>query len=325
MNKFTPSLAAFGITMAACLPVSAAPITWVAETGSDANPCSNPSPCSTLTKALSLTDPAGEVRILGQGSFEEKTVVIRNAVSIVSDTSQGGVLGWAGGPTILIQAGPADAVHLRGLIIEGAGKGDDGIRFESGAALHVQNSVVRGFQSGNGYGIHFIPSNTAALFVSDTLIANNGAIVPNPKGAAAPPLHIGGGILIAPLTGMATVSIDRTHLEKNIVGISASAGAAGQTLVSVWDSVMAGNLDFGIAATSKSAPTTIVLERSAVVNSYDAGVQADGALSKIYVGNSTISGNTTGLRAVNNGVLKLQMNNTIVANKDNVVEPAESQ
>lgn len=322
MNKLALLSAALRLIAVTCLPAApahAAAITWVADAGSsDSNPCTNPAPCQTLTHALSLTDPGGEIRILGQGSFGG--VVIKKSVSIISDTSQGGVLAKPSTAAILIQASPTDVINLRGLIIEGAVAGTAGIRFESGAALHVQNSVIRGFQSNaadTGYGIQFITTGTSDLFVSDTLIADNGAIVGN--------LHIGGGIWIVPNGGSARVALDRVHVEKNIVGINADSRSASAIAVTVWDSVVAGNMDAGIVVTSKGHPNTVVIDRSAVVNNYDVGIQSDGTGSTVYVGNSTISGNATGLRAVNAGVLTSQMNNAVVGNKLNVEEPASTQ
>src|SRR5262249_40373717 len=78
------------------------------------------------------------------------------------------------GTAIFINAGAGDIVSLRGLVVDGQGTADGGIVFIQGSALHVQNCVVRNFQS-PGLGIAFNPSGNSQLFLSDTLVYNNGS------------------------------------------------------------------------------------------------------------------------------------------------------
>ena len=55
----------------------------------------------------------------------------------------------SGGTGITINAGPTDVINLRGLIIEGAGVGQNGIIFNTGGVLTIENCVVRNL-TGNG-------------------------------------------------------------------------------------------------------------------------------------------------------------------------------
>jgi hypothetical protein len=64
-------------------------------------------------------------------------------------------------------------VNLRGLIIEGAGVGQNGIQFNTGKALTIDNCVIRNMDE---QGIRFLPATNSSLAVSNTFISANGAM-----------------------------------------------------------------------------------------------------------------------------------------------------
>ena len=110
--------------------------TWVSGVGNDANPCSRTAPCKTFAGAISKTSAGGEINVLDPGGFG--AVTITKSISIVNDGAIGGVLAsFANG--VVINAGVNDVIVLKGLDIEGATNGLNGIRFLAGAALHVQD------------------------------------------------------------------------------------------------------------------------------------------------------------------------------------------
>jgi len=76
-----------------------------------------------------------------------------------------------GANAITIQAGPNDVVHLRGLDLNGGGVTStaSGISFVSGGALHVQSSLIYGFNKG----IDFAPTGASELYVSNVTLRNN--------------------------------------------------------------------------------------------------------------------------------------------------------
>src|SRR5262249_57451014 len=78
---------------------------------------------------------------------------------------------------------------------------------EGVSAGHIQNCVIRNFEGeGTGWGIVHLANGQ--LFVSDTLIYNNGS-----SGGT-------GGILLQPSgTISSRVVLDRVHLENNVVGL----------------------------------------------------------------------------------------------------------
>src|SRR5262249_21956685 len=140
-------------------------------------------------------------------------VTINKSVTITSEGALAGVLSTSG-VGIVISAGAADVVNLRGLDIDGGGSGSVGIQFTSGQALIVQKSAVRGFTN---TAINFVPSGSSTLFVSETVVSNNAK----------------NGILLAG-SGAAGGALSRVTATGNGVGIFASGANVN---VTVTDSV----------------------------------------------------------------------------------------
>src|SRR5665213_3574328 len=164
----------FGLMLAALTAAPAyAQRVYVASQGSDANNCSLQLPCRSLQHALTISDAGGEIAILNTGGYNGgTTVTIDKAISIVNQGGyEAGISFLSGVPGIVINAGPNDAVSLRGLTIEGAGVGTTGIQFNSGASLAVENCVIRHMDF---YGIGFYSTTaTSTLTVSNSLVADN--------------------------------------------------------------------------------------------------------------------------------------------------------
>ena len=98
-------------------------------------------------------------------------------------------IGVSSGNAITINVGPNDSVHLSGLTIDGFGVGinsaQNGILFNKGGNLAIENCVVRGFFIA---GINIEPrTNTpSSVSVSNTIASNNGrGIIFVPIGSAA--------------------------------------------------------------------------------------------------------------------------------------------
>lgn len=178
--------------------------TWVSGVGDDANPCSRTSPCKTFAGAISKTASGGEIDALDPGAFG--TVVITKAITIDGGLDGGRVLA-SGTPGITINAGPQDVVVLRRLSVSGGSTlpGTTGIVFNSGRALHVERSQVRGFQQD---GIRFAPVAGGQLVVDDVVASGNG----------------GAGIRVGGTAGAVTAFISRGTLSGNRQGLWLGAG-----------------------------------------------------------------------------------------------------
>src|SRR5258708_25134143 len=119
--------------------------TYVSGTGKDGTACTLANPCRTLQAALKLTNPGGEIQSLDSADYGY--VTINQAVTLLGAHGATGVLA-ANVSGVTINAGANDVVTLKGLEIDGSGSGVNGIQFNSGAALNVLDSVIRGFSAG---------------------------------------------------------------------------------------------------------------------------------------------------------------------------------
>ena len=273
--------------------------------GDDVNPCSRTAPCKTFAGAISKTAAGGEISVLDPGGFG--TVTITKSISIVSDYSgEAGVLA-SGVNGITINAAATDIVTLRGLTIDGAGTGLIGINFIQGAALHVQNSVIKNFRSGAAIGIKFAPAagTRGELDVVNTVISDCGTS------------SVNGGVVITPVTtGNAFAVFTGTYLENNSSGLIANTvGITGQVHVTFRDSVAAGNTNAGITAVAPAATATanITIDRSASVNN-GTGILADGGVAFVILNASVVTGNNTGLSFINSGSVLSPANNVVLGN-----------
>jgi len=278
---------------------------WVAKSGVDSPSCGAvASPCATFQRAHDNISAGGEIGVLTPGDYGVPTnpvtagIFISKSVSITSDTvGEAGILNTSSlSVAVNIDAAASDVVGLRGLVLDGLGAGAKGIQASHLSALHVQNCVIRNFEgSSSPYGIATLStSGRIALFVSDTLIYNNGSASNS------------GGILLGAMGGSISAVLDRVRLENNVIGLNVlNLGAATDNFrVTVRDTTISGNAGDGIVASTNGVSSTVVLvERSAAVNNTGSGLHADGAHSLILLGDSIITNNSTGVSRTNGGQL----------------------
>src|SRR6266496_5432552 len=160
-----------GITLALALVQNAgaqpqSTRTYISGFGKDGAACSYSKPCQTLQTAVDRTALGGQVYALDAANYGY--VTIRKSITISSRTVAG-ILAGAGVTGVTVAAGPADRVNLNGLSIDGAGAGSNGILFQSGGALEVNGTTIRGFTNG----ITFNATATSSLVVNNSAIHNN--------------------------------------------------------------------------------------------------------------------------------------------------------
>jgi hypothetical protein len=270
--------------------------TWLSGVGSDSNPCSRTAPCATLQHALSQTDAGGEVDILDSGDFGSGSIT--QAVTIVN---QGAVTGFTPGGIVVV-AGASDVVTLRGLNL--VSTLFSALGFDSGAELHVENCQITG---GIARALDFTPSGASQLFVSDTIVRASVQ-----------------GILIRPeAAGTADVVLERVQAINNSLGgivanAQRSSGSGTVVNIAVRDSVASGNGGIGILARSQvGGPNVVMTLDHVAATSNGIGIEADGSdmgAGGIALSNTQVSGNGTGLVAVNGGVLVSFGNNYVIGN-----------
>jgi hypothetical protein len=320
MRKLALSLTALGTIL---IPAShGAPAwaqnqkSWVASNGIDSATCgARPTPCKTFQFAHNHTNPGGEVSVVDSGDYG--MVNISKSISIVAEGVEASILATGNNIGVYIQAGANDVVQLRGLTIDGGGTGRTGISFNEVGAVHVAKCLIKNF-AGNlpqqGFGIYFGAQIAGELYVSDTVMINNGSA------------SDGGGILILPVQPVPIkVVLNRIEANNNFSGIKADGGpvqASGSIMnINVRDSVVAGNTTNGIVATASAGRGTVrmTLDRVTAANNggnvpTSGGVASDGANSTIRITNSTVTGNFNGLRISNGGTLTSFGNNNVIDN-----------
>jgi hypothetical protein len=277
--------------------------TWVSGVGDDANPCSRTAPCKTFAGAISKTQAGGEISALDPGGFG--AVTITKAITIDGGGGQVASVLAAGTNGIVVAAGANQTVTLRNLRINGVAAtptgGLNGVQFQSGTALHIENCTIFGFTQ-NGININLNTSAATRVFVTDTVVANSaGGIAAHNAGA--------GNMLVA---------MQRTTLSQNSAfGFKADGGGGtGFVLATVADSLVAGNGTGILAVGGASAGVGVQVTRSSIVNNVTNGAQSNGSagFAQILFSNSVISGNGTGLSPVSGGVLGSYKNNSTEAN-----------
>ena len=294
MHRHSLSVGIFAMgLLAGPTAAQAAIATWVSGTGSDAGNCAITAPCRTFAFAHDQTNNNGSINVLSSGNFGP--LIITKPISIVAQGVEA-VINTAtaadGGSAILVQAGGGAIVSLRGLTIDLRGTDNFGISFVSGAALHVQDCVIRKTKNG----IFFRPSGASELTVADSVISNSS----------------GGGIFVSPSgSGHAKLALARIQVENNeFSGILLSAGGSAAIEAAVNDSIVAGNVERGIAAFGGT--TEVTINGSAAVDN-DTGIFSQNS-AIVRIGDSTVTGNATGLAVAGNGVIASYRTNKINGN-----------
>jgi len=252
--------------------------TFVASYGTDNGNtlCSFGSPCKTFQNAINNTAVGGEVTAIDSAGFG--TFNVLHAITITSPNGvEAGIATPSGGTAITINAeSPSDIIQLNGLTLDGVGGAATGIQFNTGGTLRVQNCVIRNFAND---GIQFSPDASTQLFVSNTLVSENGS---------------SGIEILANGSGTTTGVLDHVTMENNHSHGLFVLTVAQTVNVTVSDSVSANNTSNGIYAESSGAGlASVMVWNSTIANNGNDGLLASGA-AVIRVTRSTITGNTSG-------------------------------
>lgn len=264
-----------------------------AGTGNDSNPCSRPLPCRNFTAALALTDPGGEIVVLDSGGYGP--VSISKSVALIAPRGVHAAITAFSGDGVQVIAGISDTVILRGLYISGLG-GVNGIDFESGKTLHVEDCVVSGFSVASGpftgvgiYGRSGLGIGTE-VHITNTVSRQNRL-----------------GFLLSPSGGSTRAHLWRVNASENSSwGITAGPGSR----VVVRSSVAAGNGENGFYTSGSSGVLTVegctatfnqsgirgigaTRVRNTMVTANGTGILADLTGTIVSFGGNRVDGNTT--------------------------------
>lgn len=258
--------------------------TWVSGVGDDVNPCSRTAPCKTFAGAISKTATNGEINCLDPGGFG--AVTITKSITIDCTTDFGSILSSAvNGVTINITSATdtKKAVRLRGLSIDGAGTGLNGIRILSALSVSVEDVSVVGVTS---HGISVESTLSPKITVTRSDFRGN----------------TGNGINTFVTTGTVNLAVSESTFNANNIGINLSgstkATVMNSSMVNNTTGITASNGDIGIFHCMISGNTT--------------GLSAL-AGGNIRISDNMITSNTTGL-SISGGVIASFGNNMINAN-----------
>ena len=268
--------------------------TWVSGVGDDVNPCSRTAPCKTYAGAISKTAKDGEISTLDPGGFG--AVTITKSITINGGGGGQGYGSIIASLTNAIQINITDvndirkSVRLDGLNINGVSTGLDGIRFISGTALHVSNTLVDGF---TGDGIE-VTAATGTVVVENTRIRNCGIGIRTSSGTGA-------GI---------KATIANSFITRNTVGVDAQNG----TLASVYDSTVSNNTSHGLQVAEPTAGSNLNVVSTNVSNNGGTGINVLGA-SRARIARCNIFQNNVSLAPAN--LVDSGGNNSIAGNTTN--------
>lgn len=219
--------------------------TWISGAGVDQAGCGPiATPCRSLQYAHDNTAAGGEIDVKDSAGYG--SVIITRAISIVGDGSLAGVLASPGGNAITVNAGATDTVILRGLTVEGAGAGLNGLVLNTAGKLDVTNCVFQNF-------------------------------------GGAPP--DGNGILLQHATGSPKIGIVDTTSSYNVnAGILYDVRTTVTATIGIHRSTLAGNGDSGLVVRGSSSvgPVIAVTDTLSARNSRD-GFNLDSVGLKVEI------------------------------------------
>ncbi len=143
---------------------------YVSSAGSDANPCTLPSPCRLLPAALAAVADGGEIWMLDSANYNSATVDVAKSVSILAIPGAVGSVVAVGGPAISIATGGVK-VALRNLVIVPlpGSFGGDAISMTNGSRLHIEDCLIAG-----NFGEGVLVNAPAEVTITNSTIRNNG-------------------------------------------------------------------------------------------------------------------------------------------------------
>jgi hypothetical protein len=281
---------------------------YVSHSGSDGANCNSPATaCQTFNHALAETANYGEIDCVDAGNYYNGLLEIEQPVTI---DCAGGVGSTAG--SIVVNA-PGSTVRFRNLTFNNNGQGLIAVNAENVLALYVENCVITNFNAGIGalypyIGIKFGPSANAQLFVSNSVISNNGSSDNS----------LSGGIYIVPGSGVtAEVSIDHSQINGNYFGVVGDGRSGGIIKGTISDSVVSGSTENGITAISSGSSVVFMIDQTKITNNSAAGLFSSGSNAGMLARNSTVYGNAIGLDAASGGALYTYGNNSVNGNTTN--------
>ncbi len=284
---------AFGTTMM----YGQASRTWVSGVGDDANPCSRTAPCKTFAGAISKTAAGGEIDALDPAGFG--AVTITKAITLDGGGGQVGSVLVSGTNGIVVAAGPNDVVILRNLRINGISSGLNGVQFNSGKDLNIENCYIFGFTQ-NGINIALNQNTAASVHVLNSVMKNNSGVGIRASNLQSPTVQVGitGSSTILDNIGIQATDHSRVVINESFIENSVTAGIQADSTAS--DAILTidhSQVSFNATAANALAGGTIVTADTKYAFNTGTGLNQNGGSIFSYgtnrVHNNGASGTST--------------------------------
>lgn len=260
--------------------------TWVSGVGDDVNPCSRTAPCKTFAGAISKTATNGEINCLDPGGYG--AVTITKSIIIDCEDTQGSILASGTNGVIINITAATDtrkAVKLRGLSINGANTGINGVRVLAATSVNLEEVVIYGF---NTHGVSIeTTSGTPKISIDNCAMSRN----------------VGQGINSFVTGGTVSLDVSNTLLNNNATGLSLSSN----TKATISHSVINSNAT-GLVAASASMGV-----RACTISNNTTGISSL-AGGSFRIMNSMVTANGTGLSASGGGQIISHVSNMFAGN-----------
>lgn len=304
MNRDRPILATLGavglLAAMECAAVPTLPRAWVASFGVDDPSCGTiVAPCRTFQYVHdNIVLAGGSVYVQDAANYGQ--VAISKSLSLINDGSGTATIFATSGNAIAV-ASPAANVLVRGLTLDGAGTGTNGVAYTATGGLTVDNCIIRGFASN---GISVVPAAGGVVSVLDTLVTGNSAAGIYTFGSSSGSLTLsvsrskvvnngfgsnGHGIR---LTGGGAAyqfsTIDSTIISQNGIGLSVEANSSNVVLGALFNSKVLGNAK----SINVAGGAAVRLSRTSVQAAYSANITNGGSI--VSFGNNEILDLVTG-------------------------------
>jgi Right handed beta helix region len=276
--------------------------------------CTPVAPCRTFQAAMTVTDTNGEVIVLDSGGYG--IVKITQSVALIAPKGvYAGISVFEGSDGITI-ATPGTNVVLRGLSVNGQG-GNSGIVMTAGNKLTVENCVISNF---NTVGIRV--TGKTSVRITDTIIDGvNGVELQNGANGRINRTIIGGqgtsfaagisvnGFLDSTIT---TADIADSTISGSRRGVMAFSNKPTAVVkVSIRDSRIVQNLDFGLLADSTKGAIVSLSASNNIVSNNGFGIFASRPGAKIWASGNTVSDNSDAGLVNSDGTFNSDGNNAV--------------
>ncbi len=227
--------------------------------------------CATLQQAVTNAQPGDSILIEPNGG-NVGSATITKAINIVGLISAGVYAPNA--PCLVINAHATEVVSLTQFTCDQGGTAKNGIQFNSGKSLRLDNVEIRGGTAGT-CGILFKPRAASTLLITNSTVSGYGTT------------GVGGGICIAPRAGgSATATLSHVALRSNRFGLHAE-GTNGAVRLVIASGTIQGNGGSGLYAGTNSS---LFVKDSTIIGNNTGLSHAGGTL--VSLGGNVLSGNT---------------------------------